>query len=74
MFRATLGSTGVARAVCPGLVRPPCQQAGCGNPRCDHVRHDSLVTDVPGLRFREFVVFERALSYPELIIKYRRVV
>ena len=46
---------------------------------CEHERCHSVVADVPdrgpnkGLRFREFVVYDRAQVYPEYIVTYDRV-
>ena len=69
--RVSLGTPAVLRAnFAQG--RPPCRQAGCGSAVCAHPRHDSVLADVPAMRFREFVVFERAQCYPELVVRYRR--
>uniref|UniRef100_A0A0B7BGU3 Poly [ADP-ribose] polymerase n=2 Tax=Arion vulgaris TaxID=1028688 RepID=A0A0B7BGU3_9EUPU len=36
-------------------------------------RYDSVLGSGPGMRFREFVVYDGAQCYPEYIIKYKRV-
>ena len=55
--------------------RPPCvdgkkcKKKGKG---CTHQRADSVVFYDSGKRFREFVVYDCDLAYPEYIIQYER--
>ena len=52
--------------------RAPCREPGCRDPRCAHPRHGSVLCDRGGRTFREFVVYDRAQCYPEVVVRYRR--
>jgi hypothetical protein len=53
--------------------RAPCVNPACSrNARCAHARHGSVVCDRGGGTFREFVVYDRAQCYPEVVVRYRR--
>ena len=69
--RVVLGRAVGTSAGFSGL-RAPCVQSGCADVRCGHERHDSLVASPAG-EPREFVVFDRAQTYVELVVRYRRV-
>lgn len=54
--------------------RPPCKTSGCNRDDC--TKHNSSFTSVVSecdtKLFREFVVYEKALCYPEYLITYER--
>jgi serine/threonine protein kinase len=52
-------------------VRPPCTH-GHTAPGCTHARCDSIVYAAGGARFREFVVYDNTLAYPEFLIQFER--
>eukprot|EP00050_Salpingoeca_kvevrii_P005467 m.283163 g.283163 ORF g.283163 m.283163 type:complete len:627 (+) comp11118_c2_seq8:603-2483(+) len=71
LARVTLGSSHRTTTALGGLVRrAPCIEGETGN--CAHARHDSVRAEASH-RFREFVVYDRAQTYPEYLIEYRRV-
>lgn len=75
LMRALLGKPFVSNAVKPNRYqRPPC--ISCKKDRCSSNHggfFHSVIDDCPSLRaFREFIVYESALCYPEYVITYLR--
>jgi len=72
LVRASLGHIhGVQKA--QTLKRPPCTEPSCLSDTCGHEdRFHSVVMDGQYI-FREFVVYDRNLVYPEYLITYDRV-
>ena len=71
LARVTLGSSHrTTSSLGGGVRRAPCIEGETGN--CAHARHDSVRAEASS-RFREFVVYDRAQTYPEYLIEYRRV-
>ena len=59
-----------------GLRRPPTlsgQVDGAGAPPTAERRCDSVVFDGTGRNYKEFIIFDRCLCYPEYMIEYERV-
>ncbi|XP_041357403.1 protein mono-ADP-ribosyltransferase PARP14-like [Gigantopelta aegis] len=57
----------------PKFCRPPCKHAGCVQKGCPHGdTYDSVLGD-GSWNFREFVVYDSNVTYPEYIITYQRV-
>eukprot|EP00162_Nutomonas_longa_P005497 comp16153_c0_seq1/m.25494 comp16153_c0_seq1/g.25494 ORF comp16153_c0_seq1/g.25494 comp16153_c0_seq1/m.25494 type:complete len:217 (+) comp16153_c0_seq1:1-651(+) len=82
MSRVVLGNAYIATQMHKDIKRPPCVKGHFDTTaRCDHERHDSLVGEIdsptyPGAllkRYREFVVYDRAQTYPEFLITFKRV-
>ncbi|XP_013395273.1 uncharacterized protein LOC106162513 [Lingula anatina] len=54
--------------------RPPCTVKGCMQVLCTHTSHfDSVIADVSNMLYREFIVYEKTMCYPEYIITYDRI-
>jgi len=78
--RAVLGTHYQTAVGMPGNVRPPCVHGhgaqkpsdggfvGCAHPRADSVVYNNLAAG----KFREFIVYENAMAYPEYLIQYER--
>ena len=74
LSRVTLGTAFVSRRVDRSLRRPPARPDDEGR-RCDSVVGVAAET-VPGAGlecYNQFVVYDRSLTYPELIVEFRRV-
>jgi len=82
MSRVLLGNSFVCQTPTP-FKRPPCSHPGCStvnNPApCEShagVTYDSVIGPYRDGRvrliFREFVVYEKSLSYPEFLVEYVR--
>ena len=80
--RVLLGNSFVCSTPTP-YKRPPCSHAGCasvsGATPCEShagVTYDSVIGTCRDGRtrliFREFVVYEKTLSYPEFLVEYVR--
>ncbi|XP_013413660.1 uncharacterized protein LOC106176001 [Lingula anatina] len=55
--------------------RPPCTVKGCMQVKCTHTSHfDSVIADVSTELYREFIIYEKTMCYPEYIITYDRIV
>ncbi|XP_013395278.1 uncharacterized protein LOC106162518 [Lingula anatina] len=54
--------------------RPPCTEKGCMQVVCNHTSHfDSVIADVSNMLYREFIIYEKTMCYPEYIITYDRI-
>ena len=82
LARVVLGKPFVTTQMHKGIKRPPCVKGHFdADVRCDHDRYDSILAEVdspryPGAllkRYREFVVYDKGLTYPEFLISFRRV-
>ena len=71
LVRVCLGEMYVTDKV-NGFARPPCMKCYLDKCMCnDNEFFDSVVGDQSWI-FREFVVYEKALVYPEYLITYTR--
>ncbi len=80
LSRVVLGNSFVALSEMINLRRPPCTTAGCDDPACLHPRHDSVTGEIEAnfptaqlKRYREFIVYDRQMAYPEWLIVFKRV-
>ena len=64
--RAVLGAHHLTKVGLRGIVRPP-DLPGTRRP-ADSVVYDNLA----GGKFREFIVYENSLAYPEYLVRYER--
>ena len=71
VYRVLLGDPECVGEWQRGRRREGCREAGCSSAVCAHPRHDSLIYQRPR-KYREFVIYNGALCYPELIVTYRR--
>ena len=74
--RVALGTPHVTSTAMNGLRRPPTlsgQVDGAGAPPTAERRCDSVVFDGTGRNYKEFIIFDRCLCYPEYMIEYERV-
>lgn len=72
LVRSCLGNICLLKAV-RKLKQPPCTDLECNSDECDHTsRHHSVVEEEKYI-FREFVIYDGALVYPEYMITYERV-
>lgn len=75
VVRALLGNVYVCNRQ-NNFKRPPCTGPGCYQENCKtHVEHFDSVMGVgfDGLnraKYREFIVYEKQLTYPEFLVQY----
>ena len=72
MVRASLGNIHCVKQV-HQWKRPPCTVASCLSDTCEHEARFHSVVEEEQYIFREFVVYDRNLVYPEYLITYDRV-
>eukprot|EP00163_Fabomonas_tropica_P016493 TRINITY_DN2957_c0_g1_i1.p1 TRINITY_DN2957_c0_g1~~TRINITY_DN2957_c0_g1_i1.p1 ORF type:complete len:3388 (+),score=527.40 TRINITY_DN2957_c0_g1_i1:1057-11220(+) len=77
--RVTLGLPYVAGQSMVGIRRPPCVENHTEH-RCEHPRYHSVIAEttetLPSAvltKHREFVVYDKSSTYPELLVTYRRI-
>ncbi|WAQ98783.1 PAR15-like protein [Mya arenaria] len=72
LVRACLGNIHLVNK-CRKLKRPPCTETACLSDTCDHEKRFHSVVEEEQFIFREFVVYDSNLVYPEYLISYDRV-
>ncbi|WAQ98782.1 PAR15-like protein, partial [Mya arenaria] len=72
LVRACLGNIHLMNK-CRKLKRPPCTETACLSDTCDHEKRFHSVVEEAQFIFREFVVYDSNLVYPEYLISYDRV-
>ncbi|XP_013381233.1 uncharacterized protein LOC106152261 [Lingula anatina] len=72
LVRACLGRPYLTREI-KQFPWPPCTVKGCMRVSCNHTRQfDSVIAEIPKKLYREFVIFDKKMCYPEYIITYNR--
>lgn len=72
--RVQLGCSAELNGELEHIRRAPCNVAGCKNSRCCHIRLQSVVgkkAKTGADRFRDFVIYDGAQAYPELVVRYK---